>query len=173
MTLAGRLVTQKKRLRLVSPILVQMKVSSPDFYIPLDTPPEVLAYGSDLPQLEVERSGKIGALTLKLEDDSDRRKTIVRDLYTKGPLHAQRALYLEESLPSMAYMYIMSTSGGILQGDRYRMDIGRPRVHAHISRLKARLEFIEWSGTMPLRSLMLIWECNASYFEFIPDRINL
>src|ERR687895_732822 len=32
-------------------------------------------------------------------------------------------MYLEESLPSMAYMFIMSPSGGILQGDRYRMDI--------------------------------------------------
>ena len=58
--------------------------SSPDFYIQSDTTPEVLAYGSDLPQLEVERSGKIGALIVKLEDDSDRRKTIVRDLYTNN-----------------------------------------------------------------------------------------
>jgi hypothetical protein len=58
--------------------------SSPDFYIQSDTTPEVLAYGSDLPQLEVGRSGKIGALIVKLEDDSDRRKTIVRDLYTNN-----------------------------------------------------------------------------------------
>lgn len=97
--------------------------SSSDFYIPSDTPPEVLEYGSELQQLEVGRAGKIGALILKLEYDNERKKTIVRDLYTKVPLHAQRALYLEESLPSMAYMYIISPSGGILQGDRYRMDI--------------------------------------------------
>ncbi len=70
--------------------------SSPDFYIPSDTPPEVLEYGSELQQLEVGRAGKIGALILKLEYDDERRKTIVRDLYTKVPLHAQRALYLED-----------------------------------------------------------------------------
>jgi len=143
---------------------------SPDFYIPLDTPPEVLAYGSDLQQLEVGRSGKVGALTLKLEDDSDRRKTIVRDLYTKGPLHAQRALYLEESLPSMAYMYIMSTSGGILQGDRYRMDIALSKgACAHITTQGAtRIYRMELNYATQVINVDLGAD---SYFEFIPDQI--
>lgn len=144
--------------------------SSPDFYIPSDTPPEVLAYGSELQQLEVGRSGKIGALTVKLEDDSDRRKTIVRDLYTKGPLHAQRALYLEESLPSMAYMYIMSTSGGILQGDRYRMDIALSKdACSHITTQGAtRIYRMERNYATQIINVDL---GANSYFEFIPDHI--
>lgn len=144
--------------------------NSSDFYIPSDTPPEVLAYGSDLPQLEVGRSGKIGALTIELEDDSDRRKTIVRDLYTKGPLHAQRALYLEESLPSMAYMYIMSTSGGILQGDRYRMDIALSKdACAHITTQGAtRIYRMERNYATQIINVDL---GANSYFEFIPDQI--
>jgi urease accessory protein len=144
--------------------------SSPDFYIPSDTPPEVLAYGSDLRQLEVGRSGKIGALTVKLEYDSDRRKTIVRDLYTNGPLHAQRALYLEESLPSMAYMYVMSTSGGILQGDRYRMDIALSKgACAHITTQGAtRIYRMERNYATQVINVALGAD---SYFEFIPDQI--
>ncbi len=94
-----------------------------DFYIPDDIPPEVLAYGSELAQLGVGKAGKIGALVLKLELEPDVGKTVVKEQYSKVPLYTQRALYLEESLPSMAYMYIISPSGGILQGDRYRMDI--------------------------------------------------
>jgi urease accessory protein len=142
----------------------------PDFYIPSDTPPEVLAYGSELQQLGVGRSGKIGALTLKLEYDSDRRKTIIRDLYTKGPLHAQRALYLEESLPSMAYMYIMSTSGGILQGDRYRMDISLSESsQAHITTQGAtRVYRMERNFATQVINIDL---GPSAYFEFIPDQI--
>jgi urease accessory protein len=144
--------------------------NSPDFYIPLDTPPEVLAYGSELQQLEVGRAGKLGALTLKLEYDDDRRKTIVRDLYTKGPLHAQRALYLEESIPSMAYLYIMSTSGGILQGDRYKMDIALSRgAKAHITTQGAtRVYRMERNYATQIVNVDLEAD---TYFEFIPDQV--
>ena len=144
--------------------------NSPDFYIPLDTPPEVLAYGSELQQLKVGRAGKLGALTLKLEYDDDRRKTIVRDLYTKGPLHAQRALYLEESIPSMAYLYIMSTSGGILQGDRYRMDIALSKgAKAHITTQGAtRVYRMERNYATQIVNVDLEAD---TYFEFIPDQM--
>jgi urease accessory protein len=144
--------------------------SSPDFYIPSDTPPEVLEYGSELQQLEVGRAGKIGALILKLEYDNDRKKTIVRDLYTKVPLHAQRALYLEESLPSMAYMYIISPSGGILQGDRYRMDISLSKgSRAHITTQGAtRVYRMERNFATQIINIDLGAD---AYFELIPDQI--
>jgi urease accessory protein len=144
--------------------------ASLDFYVPSDTPPEVLAYGSELRQLGVGRAGKLGALMLKLEYDSERRKTIVRDLYTKVPLHAQRALYLEESLPSMAYMYIISPSGGILQGDRYRMDISLSRgANAHITTQGAtRVYRMERNFATQIININVGPE---SYFEFVPDQI--
>src|ERR671918_755592 len=100
-----------------------MSMENLEFYIPEDIPPEVLAYGSVLSQLGVGKAGKVGAIVLKLEYDPGRQKTVAKEQYSKVPLYTQRVLYLEESLPSMAYMYIMSPSGGILQGDRYRMDI--------------------------------------------------
>ncbi|MGH9911928.1 MAG: urease accessory protein UreD, partial [Nitrososphaeraceae archaeon] len=166
----GSIGSSKEKIEADISNIISEDTSSPDFYIPSDTPPEVLAYGSNLQQLEVGRSGKIGALTVKLEDDSDRRKTIVRDLYTKGPLHAQRALYLEESLPSMAYMYIMSTSGGILQGDRYRMDIALSKgACAHITTQGAtRIYRMELNYATQVINVDLGAD---SYFEFIPDQI--
>ena len=144
--------------------------NSPDFYIPSDTPPEVLEYGSELQQLGVGRAGKLGALTLKLEYDDERRKTIVRDLFTKVPLHAQRALYLEESLPSMAYMYIQSPSGGILQGDRYRMDISLSKdAQAHITTQGAtRVYRMERNFATQIINIDLGPD---AYFELIPDQI--
>jgi urease accessory protein len=144
--------------------------SAQDFYIPSDIPPEVLAYGSEVPQLGVGSAGKLGALILKLEYDTDRRKTIVRDLYTKVPLYAQRALYLEESLPSMAYMYIISPSGGILQGDRYRMDLSLSKgAMAHITTQGAtRIYRMERDFATQIVNINLGAD---SYFEFIPDQI--
>ena len=144
--------------------------SSLDFYTPSDIPPEVLAYGSELQQLGVGRAGKLGALTLKLEHDRDRLRTVVKELYTKVPLFAQRALYLEESLPSMAYMYIISPSGGILQGDRYRMDITLSNgAFAHITTQGAtRVYRMERNFATQIVNIEVGENC---YFEFIPDQI--
>ena len=141
-----------------------------EYYIPDDIPPEVLAYESELKQLEVGRAGKIGALMLRLESDPATGKTCVKEQYSKVPLFTQRALYLEESLPSMAYMYIISPSGGILQGDRYRMDISlNNKAYAHITTQGAtRLYRMEKNYATQIVNVIVDEDC---YFEFVPDQI--
>jgi urease accessory protein len=145
-------------------------MSNLEFYIPDDIPPEVLAYGSELKQLGVGKAGKIGALTLRFEQDLERGKTVVKEQYSKVPLYTQRALYLEESLPSMAYMYIISPSGGILQGDRYRMDITlNNNAIAHITTQGAtRIYRMEKNYATQIVNVVVDDSC---YFEFIPDQI--
>jgi urease accessory protein len=141
-----------------------------EFYIPVDTPPEVLAYDSELKQLGVGKAGKLGALTLGLEGDPERGKTVVKEQYSKVPLFTQRALYLEESIPSMAYMYIISPSGGILQGDRYRMDIKlKNNAYAHITTQGAtRVYRMENNFATQIVNVVVDDGC---YFEFVPDQI--
>ncbi len=145
-------------------------MSSLEFYTPDDIPPEVQAYGSELKQLQVGRAGKIGALTLLLEQDQERGKTVVKEQYSKIPLFTQRALYLEESLPSMAYIYIMSPSGGILQGDRYRMDIVlKNKACAHITTQGAtRVYRMERNYATQIVNVVVDEGC---YLEFVPDQI--
>jgi len=145
-------------------------MSNLEFYIPDDIPPEVLAYGSELKQLGVGKAGKIGALILRFEQDLERGKTVVKEQYSKVPLYTQRALYLEESLPSMAYMYIISPSGGILQGDRYRMDITlKNNACAHITTQGAtRIYRMEKNYATQIVNIVVDDSC---YFEFIPDQI--
>jgi urease accessory protein len=145
-------------------------MSNLEFYIPDDIPPEVLAYGSELKQLGVGKAGKIGALTLRFEQDQERGKTVVKEQYSKVPLYTQRALYLEESLPSMAYMYIISPSGGILQGDRYRIDITlKNNAYAHITTQGAtRIYRMEKNYATQIVNVVVDDSC---YFEFIPDQI--
>jgi urease accessory protein len=145
-------------------------MSSLEFYTPDDIPPEVQAYGSELKQLQVGRAGKIGALTLLLEQDQERGKTVVKEQYSKIPLFTQRALYLEESLPSMAYIYIMSPSGGILQGDRYRMDIVlKNKACAHITTQGAtRVYRMERNYATQIVNVVVDEGC---YLEIVPDQI--
>jgi urease accessory protein len=145
-------------------------MSNLEFYTPDDIPPEILAYGYDLTQLQVGKAGKIGALTLRLEHNTENSKTVVKEQYSKVPLFTQRALYLEESIPSMAYMYIISPSGGILQGDRYRMDITlRNNACAHITTQGAtRIYRMEKNYATQIVNIIVDDGC---YFEFIPDQI--
>ena len=140
------------------------------FYTPEDIPPEILAYGSVLSQLGVGKAGKVGALVLRLEHDSDRQKTVAKEQYSKVPLYTQRVLYLEESLPSMAYMYIMSPSGGILQGDRYRMDITlKNDAFFHLTTQGAtRLYRMDKNYATQIVNITVGEGC---YFEYIPDQI--
>jgi urease accessory protein len=141
-----------------------------EFYIPVDIPPEVLVYDSKLKQLEVGKAGKLGALTLGLEGDLERGKTVVKEQYSKVPLFTQRALYLEESIPSMAYIYIISPSGGILQGDRYRMDIKlKNNAYSHITTQGAtRVYRMENNFATQIVNVVVDDGC---YFEFVPDQI--
>ena len=141
-----------------------------EHYTPKAVPPEVLAYDSPLAQLGVGKAGKLGALVLRLEQDKSNGKTSVKDQYSRVPLYTQRALYLEEALPNMAYMSIMSPSGGILQGDRYRMDITlRKHAFAHITTQGAtRIYRMEGNYATQVINIDVGEDC---YFEYIPDQV--
>jgi urease accessory protein len=140
------------------------------FFVPDDIPPEVLAYGSTLSQLGVGSAGKLGAITLRLELDPQRQKTVLKEQYSKVPLYTQRVLYLEESLPSMAYLYIISPSGGVLQGDRYRMDITLSKnALFHLTTQGAtRIYRMDKNYATQVVNITVGEGC---YFEFIPDQI--
>ncbi len=148
----------------------QVNTAELDHYTPDHIPPEVQVYGSKLDQLGVGRAGKLGGLILRLERDEQNGKTSVKEQYSRVPLYTQRALYLEEALPSMAYMYIISPSGGILQGDRYRMDITlRNNALAHITTQGAtRVYRMEKNFATQIVNIDVGEDC---YFEYIPDQI--
>jgi urease accessory protein len=141
-----------------------------EHYTPKSVPPEVLAYGSTLAQLGVGKAGKLGALVLRLEQDKSNGKTSVKEQYSRVPLYTQRALYLEEALSNMAYMYIISPSGGMLQGDRYRMDITlRNHAFAHITTQGAtRIYRMERNYATQIINIDVGEDC---YFEYIPDQV--
>lgn len=141
-----------------------------EYFIPDDIPQEVLSYESELSQLSVGKAGKLGALFLLLEKNDKVNKTVIKEQYSKVPLFTQRALYLEESFPSMAYIYIISPSGGVLQGDRYRIDIKLAKnAIAHITTQGAtRLYRMDKNFATQILNISLDSNC---YLEYVPDQI--
>jgi len=142
---------------------------SVDFYTSQNIPLELEVYLTKS-QSKVGKSGKIGILRLKLERDSATGKTIVREQYSRVPLLAQRAMYLEETLPDMAYVYIVSPSGGILQEDRYLIDITLGNnTFAHVTTQGAtRIYKMDKNYASQIINIKVE---EGSFLEYIPDQI--
>ena len=137
-------------------------------YTPVKIPPEVSQYNVEIPQLGVGRAGKVGLLNLSLENREG--KTILIENYHKVPLQVQKALYLDEEMPQMPYIYIMSPSGGILQGDRLRIDIhGHENSAFHIT-TQAATKIYRMETNFATQILNITLE-KGSYAEFLPDMI--
>ena len=132
-------------------------------------PEEVEKYNLKIKQLEVGKSGKVGILDVELKQNKE-LKTVITKQYSQVPLQIQRAVYPENSLPGMAYLYIISPSGGILQGDRYRTNITlKNNAISHITTQGAtRVYSMNSNSASQIVNITLDENC---YLEYIPDQI--
>lgn len=133
-----------------------------------DIPNEVQKYNSEIKQLEVGKSGKVGILEIELKQGNN--KTTITKQFSQVPLQIQRAIYPEESLPGMAYLYIISPSGGILQGDRYKIDVTlKNNATSHITTQGAtRIYSMNSNFASQITNITVDDNC---YLEYIPDQI--
>ncbi|RNJ75479.1 MAG: urease accessory protein UreD [Nitrosopumilus sp. B06] len=136
-----------------------------EFYAPLHVPPQISAFDSETRQLGVGKSGKNGLLQIKLRRDSE--ETVLADAYSEIPLHIQRVLRCGDSL---AYLYMVSASGGILQGDRYRIDINMEEdSRAHVTTQGAtRIYSMDSNCATQVVNVRLE---KGAYLELVPDQI--
>ena len=141
-----------------------------EYCTPLDIPKEVSQYDGNIPQLNVGKSGKIGLLQLELQHDSEKKKTVITHKKTQVPLYLQKALHYDMDYPSMAHLFILSPSGGILQGDRYRMDVElKNNAISHLTTQGAtRIYKMDSNYATHMVTINLK---NNSYLEFIPEQI--
>ena len=71
---------------------------------------------------------------LKLELASRDGITGIVDRFQRAPLQVQKVLYPRPDLPGMAWVYIVSVAGGIVQGDRLWIEISaRDGAHVHLT----------------------------------------
>ena len=140
------------------------------FCFPEDVPSQFASFDGKISQMDVGKTGKIGFLKLTLGFDSQRNKTIITEQRSCVPLYVQRALYYDESIPSMAHLFVLSPSGGVLQGDRYRTDIElKNRAMSHITTQGAtRIYKMNSNYATQMINLNVGKDC---YLEFLPEQL--
>lgn len=101
---------------------------------------------------------------------NEHSRTIIRDLRTKAPMLVQRAIYPDMQFPQMAHICLMSSSGGILEGDilETRIVTGKNTM-AHITN-QAATKIYKCAGKFS-KQLVDIHVESGSYLEFIPNQI--
>jgi urease accessory protein len=139
------------------------------FCFPEDIPSQFASFDGKIPQMDVGKTGKIGFLKLTLESDSQRNKTIITEQLSRVPLYVQKALYYDETIPSMAHIFVLSPSGGVLQGDRYRTDIElKNGAISHITTQGAtRIYKMNSNYATQMINLNVGKNC---YLEFLPEQ---
>lgn len=87
--------------------------------VSFDSAHEMKPYLKTPRAMYVGAPGKHGYLRLGFEVDND-GKSILRDLDRRAPLIVQQELYFDEELPGIPCVYILSSGGPNVDGDRYR-----------------------------------------------------
>jgi urease accessory protein len=97
-------------------------------------------------------------------------KTAISKLRTRAPLLVQKALYPDTGLPGMAHVYLMSSAGGILQGDRMEINITAGNDTSSRITTQAATKIYKMNRGYATQDIT-ISTYNASYLEFIPYQL--
>jgi urease accessory protein len=130
--------------------------------------PEFASFQDEPPQMSSGTVGKTGFLRLGFEHRSG--KTILANLERRAPYMVQRALHCDEQMPGLAYVFLITTTGGLLQGDRLALDITlRPRAQAHLTSQSAtKIHTMDANYAAQSQTIVL---ADDAYLEFLPDPV--
>jgi urease accessory protein len=129
-------------------------------------PREVAAYLDEPPQLATGSPGKNGYLRLGFERRG--RKTVLADLDRRAPLLVQQALYWDEAMPDLPCVFMISNAGGVLQGDRNRIEIRLgPNAQAHVTTQSAtKIHEMDHNHAAQQQEIVL---AEGAYLEYLPE----
>lgn len=134
----------------------------------LSEAPELAGYHDEPAQLPSGAPGKNGYLRLGFEVRGERTELV--DLDRRAPLLVQQALHFDEGMPDMACVFMISTSGGILQGDRNAIEIEvGESARAHITTQSAT-KIQEMDANFATQTVDIRLHDHA-YAEYLPDPV--
>ena len=87
--------------------------------------------------------------------------------YRRAPLLVQQALYWDEGMPGLPCVFIITTSGGVLQGDRYEIGLDVGAGSPATSRPRPRRRSTRWTRTTPRRPRTIVLG-EGAYLEYLP-----
>jgi urease accessory protein len=127
---------------------------------------ELARFQDEPPQMASGAVGKSAFLRLGFERRGDR--TILADLDRRAPYTAQRALYPDPEMPDQAWLFMITTSGCVLQGDRLALDIALgPGARAHVTTQSAtKIHSMDANYAAQTQSIAL---ADGAYLELMPE----
>jgi len=127
---------------------------------------ELAAFQDEPPQMATGAVGKTGFLRLGFERRDD--WTVLADLESRAPCMAQRALYPDPAMPDLAWLFMISTAGCVLQGDRLALDLTlAPGARAHVTTQSAtKVHTMDANCAVQTQSIAV---ADGAYLEFMPE----
>jgi urease accessory protein len=131
-------------------------------------PPELASFQNEPGQLPSGGVGKNAFLRLGFELRGER--TVLAHLDRRAPLLVQQALYWDEALPDLPCVFIITTTGSILQGDRFNIEIDlAPDTRAHVTTQAAtKIHSMDANYATQIQNIVL---GESAYLEYLPDPI--
>ncbi len=140
-----------------------------DVLTKLDQAKELAPFQDQPAQMRAAANGKVGELRLCFSLRNGR--SILSDMYRRAPLMVQRALYWDEFMPEMPICSILSVGGGILQGDRYTIDIKAEKNSFGYVHTQSANRIQAMNANYASQHQILEVE-EGAYLEYLPD-INI
>jgi len=130
--------------------------------------PELASFQDEPPQMKSGAVGKTGFLHLGFERRG--RRTILADLDYRIPYRAQRALYCDDAMPDLAHVFMITTTGCLLQGDRLALEIALAAgARAHVTTQSAtKIHSMDANYAAQTQTITL---ADDAYLEFLPDPV--
>jgi urease accessory protein len=130
--------------------------------------PELAAFQDEPLQMRSGTVGKTGFLHLGFERRGHR--TILAELERRAPFMAQRALYCDQAMPDLAWVFLITTTGCLLQGDRLALDISLASgARAHVTTQSAtKVHAMDANYAAQAQTVTLL---DDAYLEFLPDPV--
>ncbi|WP_228645065.1 urease accessory protein UreD [Microtetraspora sp. AC03309] len=139
---------------------------APEWYTVSGIPEAVTRYAQVPDTLPVGSPGKVGVLDLAFTRSV--RRTELSGHFQKSPLQIMRPHYYDPLRPDMAYVLLLSSGGGILQGDRYRTDVAcGPGTAVHLT-TQAATKIYRMEQDYATQ-LVRLTAGPDSYLEYLPD----
>lgn len=120
------------------------------------------------PARSATKSQQNGVLELSFARQGER--SVLSHLYRQAPLLVQQALYWDQHLPGLPCVYVITTSGCVLQGDRFDISIAvGDDAMAHVT-TQAATKIHRMDGEFAAQSQRLDLGENA-YLELLPGPV--
>lgn len=140
----------------------------PTWYTPEDLPAEFRACDTPIAGLCAGSVTKLGLLDLACAPSAGATRIVRRSLH--GPLYMLRPIYTDPRRPDMAFIYALQMGDGLVQGDRYRIELDcAPGSAVHFT-TQAATKLYRMDNNFATQMVNLR-AGEGAYLEYLPDPV--